>query len=160
MLVHIRRNPIIAIDKSHQFSGCDDYPCISGIRQASIRLVYHPNTAIFFRPCIAHGGAAIRRSIVHQDDFQIRIRLVYDGGHALIQIWFHLIDRDDNADLCSIHRVYLPASRILVTILAGSKSSSGTFRTEPMSPDSICRIARVISSTVFRQKTYRLNLPK
>ena len=36
MLIHIRCNPIVAIDEHHQFTSCDCHSCISGIRQAAI----------------------------------------------------------------------------------------------------------------------------
>ena len=79
---------------------------------------------------------------------------VFTRGHcSSFRIQLNPVNGHNHADLLLFHTIYLPASRMFVTVLTGSKSSSGTFRTSPSSPDSIRRIASAISETLFWQNT-------
>ena len=49
-------------------------------------------------PCIAHGGAAVGRTIVDKDDFKIGVCLVYDGIKTFVQVFLDVIDGNDDGN--------------------------------------------------------------
>ena len=56
-----------------------------------------PYSLILLNVFIADLSAAIRRTVVDQKDFYISVRLLQNAVHALPQIRFNFIYRNDNA---------------------------------------------------------------
>ena len=75
--------------------------------QAAVSLMDDADSSVPLRPFIAEHGAAVRRTIVHQNDLQITVGLLHHGADAFLQIFFYPIDRNDNGNQFSLHNILL-----------------------------------------------------
>ncbi|EJW99572.1 hypothetical protein EVA_12321 [gut metagenome] len=58
-----------------------------------------PNTGIGLGIAVAHGGAVVGASVVHQNQLKIGECLLYEAGYTGGQIFFYAVNRHNNTDL-------------------------------------------------------------
>ena len=90
----VRRYCIVAVEEENIFTRCFDESCIARRRETAVRFVNDLYSPIFFSPCIAHGGATVRRAVIDKDYLKVRIRLPNNAFDALIEIFFNFVNWD------------------------------------------------------------------
>ena len=100
-------NPIIPIYKHKIIALGIAYPGSPRGGCSPVLLMDDADAGILCRIGITHGGAAVRRAVVHQNHFQIPIGLVQHAIHALGKVRFDPINGNDHTDF---HRCSAPAS--------------------------------------------------
>ena len=100
LFVHVRRDPVVAVDEAQVLALCQRQ---GEIARPALAAVVDVQAAYLFR---MRGGIALRkltgsvgRAVVHQQELQIVHRLAEQRVDARGEILFHVVDRDDDAQL-------------------------------------------------------------
>ena len=83
--------------------------CIPGSSLPGIILMDHSDPAIQGSILIAHFSAAVRRTVIHQNNFKISIGLCQNAPDAAVKIWFNLVNRYDYT-----HHLYLMSPAAII----------------------------------------------
>ena len=103
--IHIRSDPVIAVDKSYPLSSGHGKPYIFSASLLTVyRRMHRPEPIRIFRfitPDYLPG--IIRGAVIHRNDFHIPARLVHQGIQAVFQLSLpcRIINRNDYAQLHS-----------------------------------------------------------
>ena len=94
----IGQQVIITVHKQHILAGCQTESRVSGARLASIFFMQDFDSFVSFPVIVADLAAGIRRAVVNKNDLQIPVGLAKQAVYAFRQIFFNLVDRDNDTD--------------------------------------------------------------
>ena len=97
-LQHGFQRPVIPVYDTDVVSFGGKDPRVPSRDQPAVGFVYDPHTGIYARVFITDLRTSVRRPIVDQQQFKIRIGLSENAVHTVPQIFFHLIHGHDYAD--------------------------------------------------------------
>ena len=97
-LQRIRLQTVVGIHKGQELSRSRIDSRVAGGCRTAVGTVNRPDSGVPGRPLVTQFGAAVGASVVHQQDFQIPEGLGDHTGHAVIQILFRFIHRNDHTD--------------------------------------------------------------
>ena len=101
-------NKIIAVHKGQIITVVSINTCITRGRQSTIFLMNNPNAIILPSIFIADCRASIRRTIIHKNNFQIRITLRKNAVYTGTQIFFYIVNWNNHANKRLNHTKILP----------------------------------------------------
>ena len=90
--VHLRLDPVVGIHKADVFALGDVQPRVAGGADAPVLLVNHDNARIICGIFVADLAAAVRRSVVNQNQLKVSEGLCKNAVDALGQILLCLED--------------------------------------------------------------------
>lgn len=93
---HVLFHPIVRISMDRILACRMVNPCLTCNRYPAILLVYHLHTTIFRGIFVTNLSTIIRRTVIHQDDFDIAVGLRQQAVYALMNIFLRFIDRNDD----------------------------------------------------------------
>ena len=85
-------------------------PVVAGIGQAAVFLVQSLDAGVLARVPVAHGAAAVGRTVIDHQDLEIVVGLVQNGLHAAVEVCFYIVNWKNNRDQRSVHPVFPPWS--------------------------------------------------
>ena len=89
--VKIRLNSIVAIKEMYVFPFCKVNSIVSCIRKSTILLFYHLYAKVFICIYLCNRIAVVGRTIINDEEFPIRICLVYNADNSCRNIFFNII---------------------------------------------------------------------
>lgn len=120
----VRLDVVIAVDEADEIALANVKSCISGRRKAAIILVDHLNAVIHCSIIVTDLRAAVRRSVIHQDQFEILVGLSSDGIYALCQICLNLKDGHDHGNQLIQSNHPLVISEVKSSLLPSIKNTT------------------------------------
>ena len=103
--VHIRCNPVVAVNKADPFPRCQGKAYVFGTPLFSVYLGMNRTEAagVFFFKLLKDVPGLIRGAVIHCDDFHVLQRLSHQGIQAVFQfsVCRRIINRHDNTQLHS-----------------------------------------------------------
>ena len=99
------RNRVVTVQKIQKRARAGCNASVTGIRKTAVFLMDHFYTGVLQSQLITDFTASVCRAVIDEDDLQIAEGLREDCVRAHLQIWLHIIDRDDHGDqiLCAFH---------------------------------------------------------
>ena len=96
----IRLQPVIGIHMHDVFAGGDFQSAPTGVRESAVLLVHHDDIPLreLFHDFGENLHRTVRRSVVHENAFQLRIGLAQDRTGALSDIRLHPVNGHDDGD--------------------------------------------------------------
>ena len=93
---HIRLDIIVGIHKTNILATGDFHPCIARRTETTITFVNNFYAHILVRPSVRNCGRGVGRAIIHDDDFEIAMRLDRKALQASVKISLCVVRRHDN----------------------------------------------------------------
>ena len=95
--------PVVGIDMHKKCSNCCCHSCVACCRQSSV--MFMPDDPrlclairIFFQHTFKDFDTLVGRTVVHEDDIEVMICLLEDGAGTPLDVFFHTVDRHEDAD--------------------------------------------------------------
>ena len=95
----VRGEGVVRIDEDHKLPACLVESRVSGPADTPVRAVEDAHPPVACRIAVADRSGAVRAPVVYEQQLEVGHRLAKDAFDARFEVFFGLVDRNDNGYL-------------------------------------------------------------